>query len=117
LLGFFTIMGLPPTTGFVSEFLIFAGSFHEAFTLGSTFRLALAFLGVVSTALTAGYSLWAIKRIFFGQLPSELSNVKEAPLTITGPILVLAAISIVLGIFPDIIERLLLPVVKMIVGG
>jgi len=117
LLGFFTIMGLPPTTGFVSEFLIFAGSFHEAFTLGSTFRLALAFLGVVSTALTAGYSLWAIKRIFFGQLPSELSNVKEAPLTITGPILVLAAISIMIGIFPDIIERLLLPVVKMILGG
>jgi NADH-quinone oxidoreductase subunit M len=117
LLGFFTIMGLPPTTGFVSEFLIFAGSFHEAFTLDSTLRLTLAFLGVVSTALTAGYSLWAIKRIFFGQLPSELANVEEAPLTITGPILVLAAISLVLGIFPDLIERFLLPVVKTIVGG
>jgi len=108
---------LPPTTGFVSEFLIFAGSFHEAFTLDSTLRLTLAFLGVVSTALTAGYSLWAIKRIFFGQLPSELANVEEAPLTITGPILVLAAISLVLGIFPDLIERFLLPVVKTIVGG
>jgi len=117
LLGFFTIMGLPPTTGFVSEFLIFAGSFNEAFTLGSTLRLSLAFLGVVSTALTAGYSLWAIKRIFFGQLPQELSNVKEAPLTITGPMLVLAALSILFGIFPDIIEHFLLPVVKMIVGG
>ena len=79
--------------------------------------MALAFLGVVSTALTAGYSLWAIKRIFFGQLPPELGNVKEAPLTITGPILALAAFSILFGIFPDIIEHLLLPVVKMIVGG
>ena len=57
LIGFLTIMGIPPTTGFISEFLIFAGSFHEAFQLNSTLRIGLSFLGVVSTALTAGYSL------------------------------------------------------------
>jgi NADH-quinone oxidoreductase subunit M len=115
LIGFLTIMGIPPTTGFISEFLIFAGSFHEAFQLNSMLRIALSSLGVVSTVLTAGYSLWAVRRIFFGPLPAELSNVKEAPWTMTAPILVLSVISIILGIFPDLIERLLLPAVKMII--
>ena len=117
LIGFLTIMGIPPTTGFISEFLIFAGSFKEAFTLDSMLRIALSFLGVVSTAITAGYSLWAVKRIFFGKLPEELSNVTEAPWVVTGPLLVLAVVSLILGVYPDLVERLLLPSVKMIVGG
>lgn len=117
LIGFLTIMGIPPTTGFISEFLIFAGSFNEAFALNSLLRVGLAFLGVVSTALTAGYSLWAVKRIFFGKLPDELSHVTEAPWVITGSLLVLATVSLILGVYPDLVERLLLPTVKVIVGG
>lgn len=117
LIGFLTIMGIPPTTGFISEFLIFAGSFQEAFSLHSMLRLAISFLAVVSTALTAGYSLWTVKRVFFGQLPTELENVHEPPWTVTGPLLILAAVSLIVGIFPDLVERLLLPAVKAIVGG
>lgn len=117
LIGFLTIMGIPPTSGFISEFLIFAGSFHEGFQLSSMALIALSFLGVVSTALTVGYSLWAVRRIFFGELPSELTNVKEAPWTMTAPLLVLCAISVMLGMFPDLVERLLLPAVKAILGS
>ena len=117
IIGFLTIMGIPPTTGFISEFLIFAGSFNQAFALNSMIRIGLSFLGVVSTALTAGYSLWAVKRIFFGKLPDELGNVTEASGIVTGPLLVLATISVVLGIFPDLVEKLLLPSIKMILGG
>jgi NADH-quinone oxidoreductase subunit M len=117
LIGFLTIMGIPPTTGFISEFLIFAGAFKEAFAVSSMLRTTLSALGVISTALTAGYSLWTVKRIFFGKLPDELSNVTEPPITVTGPLLVLAIISVVLGIFPDLVEHMLLPAVKAIVGG
>jgi NADH-quinone oxidoreductase subunit M len=117
LIGFLTIMGVPPTTGFISEFLIFAGSFQEAFTLNSMLRIAISFLAVVSTALTAGYSLWTVKRVFFGQLPTELESVHEAPLTVIGPLFVLAVVSLITGIFPDLIEHLLLPSVKMILGA
>jgi len=117
LLGFLTIMGMPFTSGFVSEFLIFAGSFNEGFALGSMLRVSLSALAVISTALTAGYSLWAVRRIFFGPLPTELNSVHEAPWTITGPLLVLGATSLVIGIYPDLVERLLLPAVKGILGG
>jgi formate hydrogenlyase subunit 3/multisubunit Na+/H+ antiporter MnhD subunit len=58
-----------------------------------------------------------VKRIFFGKLPDELNNVTEAPWVVTGPLLVLAAISLILGIYPDLVEKLLLPAVKMILGG
>jgi NADH-quinone oxidoreductase subunit M len=117
LLGFLTIMGIPPTTGFISEFLIFAGAFKEALSLASMLRLILSVLAVVSTAITGGYSLWAVKRIFFGKLPDALSSVTEAPFTVTGPLLVLAFVSLVLGIFPDLIEHLLRPAISAIVGG
>jgi NADH-quinone oxidoreductase subunit M len=117
LIGFLTIMGIPPTTGFISEFLIFAGAFKQAFTLSSMLRIALSILGVVSTAITAGYSLWAVKRIFFGKLPDALTSVTEAPIAVTAPLLVLAAISLILGIFPDLVEKMLLPAVRIIVGG
>jgi len=117
LIGFLTITGIPPTTGFISEFLIFAGAFKEAFTVTSMLRIGLSILAVISTAITAGYSLWTVKRIFFGKLPDTLSNVTEAPITVTGPLIVLAVISVVLGIFPDVIERMLLPAVRVIVGG
>jgi NADH-quinone oxidoreductase subunit M len=117
LLGFLTIMGIPFTSGFVSEFLIFAGSFNEGFALNSMLRVFLSALAVVSTALTAGYSLWAVRRIFFGPLRDELTDVHEAPWTITGPLLVLGATSLIIGIYPDLVERLLLPAVKVILGG
>lgn len=117
LLGFLTIMGIPFTSGFVSEFLIFAGSFNEGFALNSMLRVFLSAVAVVSTALTAGYSLWAVRRIFFGPLRDELTDVHEAPWTITGPLLVLGATSLIIGIYPDLVERLLLPAVRVILGG
>ena len=117
LIGFITIMGIPPTSGFISEFLIFLGSFQEAFTLASPLRLIISCLAVVSTALTAGYALWTVKRVFFGQLPAELENIHEPPWTVTGPLIVLAAISVIIGIFPDLVERFLLPSIKAILGG
>lgn len=117
LLGFLTIMGIPPTTGFISEFLIFAGSFNQGFALNSMLRISISVLAVISTALTAGYSLWAVKRIFFGALPEELSSVKEAPWVVTGPLLVLGIISLLIGIYPDLVEQMLLPAVKVILGG
>jgi len=117
ILGVLTIMGIPPTAGFISEFLIFAGSFNQAFALDSMLRISISALAVISTALTAGYSLWAVKRIFFGPLPAELNNVTEAPWTVTGPLLVLGITSLIIGIYPDIVERLLLPAIKAILGA
>jgi formate hydrogenlyase subunit 3/multisubunit Na+/H+ antiporter MnhD subunit len=59
-----------------------------------------------------------VRRIFFGPLPTALRGVTEAPWTMTVPLVALAAISILLGIYPDLVVKMLvnfansLPVLK-----
>jgi len=48
-----------------------------------------------------------MRRMFFGPLPAELANVKEAPLIMTAPLIALAALSIVLGLYPDLFFKFL----------
>ncbi len=115
LIGFLTILGVPPTSGFVSEFLIFFGLFNSAMHPIILSKVIVAIGAVVSTALTAGYTLWTMKRVFFGPLPAELAEVREAPLTMTVPLIVLAATAILVGIFPDpVIGGLLAQISSMI---
>jgi len=103
LIGFLTILGVPPTSGFISEFLIFFGAVKSSMQPLFFERLVISIAGVVSTAITAGYTLWTMKRVFFGPLPANVAEVNEAPLTMTAPLIVLAGIAVLLGIFPDLV--------------
>jgi NADH-quinone oxidoreductase subunit M len=88
----FASLGLPTLSGFVSEFLVFAGSF-------GTYRLitGLAVLGVV---FTAAYFLWMIQRIFLGPLNSqwaELPDMDSGELVATVP---LCFLMLLIGVCP-----------------
>ena len=72
----------------------------------------MALLGMAATSLTVGYGIWTIKRVFFGQRLENLENVKEAPLTITLPLLALTLITVFLGIYPEVITNLLVPTLR-----
>jgi NADH-quinone oxidoreductase subunit M len=115
LIGFLTILGVPPTSGFISEFLIFFGLINSAMNPITLLKVVVAIGAVVSTALTAGYTLWTMKRVFFGPIPAEMAEVHEAPLTMTVPLIILAATAILVGIFPDsVIGGLLTQISNMI---
>ena len=115
LIGFLTILGVPPTSGFISEFLIFFGLINSAMNPITLLKVVVAIGAVVSTALTAGYTLWTMKRVFFGPIPAEMAEVHEAPLTMTVPLIILAATAILVGIFPDsVIGGLLAQISNMI---
>jgi len=116
LLGFLTIMGVPPTVGFISEFFIFQGSFATAAVTGSSLRFYLSLLATIASLLTFGYALWAMKRIFFGKLPDGLAQVKEPSKMALGPMVVLAVVSVVLGIYPFVIDRTV-ELLRAVVGG
>ena len=96
---------------------MFVGIFFQG-AYGVTVNLVIAVLGIIATALTVAYTFWPVRRIFFGPLPTHLRGVTEAPWTMTIPLLALAAISILLGIYPDLITKMLvnfagsLPVLK-----
>jgi len=116
-IGALTIMGVPPTSGFMAEWTLFYGALQTAIEQGSELRMVMFGLGLVSTVLTMSYILWMLKRVFFGKLPENLSNVKEANWYITGPIMVLAGFTFVVGIYPDIFFNQIIPYMSGVMGG
>jgi len=97
MIGGLSLAGTPPFGGFQSEWLIFAGGFQRP-----EFQLVTA-IALISTIITAAYYLWLIYRLFFGQRPQHLENVKEAPLTMLIPMAVLAALAVLFGIMPKLV--------------
>ncbi len=96
LIAALSIAGTPPLAGFASEWIIFAGG---AFT-GNFLMVIFA---VLSTALTAGYVLWFIMRVFFGPTSSEMEKVEEAPWIVRIPMAILALITVIIGFWPAIV--------------
>jgi NADH-quinone oxidoreductase subunit M len=115
-IGALTIMGVPPTSGFMGEWTLIYGALETAIEEGSTVRMITFGLGLVSTVLTMSYILWMLKRVFFGKLPENLSNVKEASWYMLTPMMVLAGFTIVLGIYPDIFFDKIIPYMNGVMG-
>ena len=116
-IGALTIMGVPPTSGFMGEWTLFYGALETALEEGSTLRAVTFGLGLIATALTMAYILWMLKRVFFGKLPEHLSNVKEASWYMLAPMMVLAGFTIVLGIYPDIFFDKIIPYMSGVLGA
>jgi len=115
-IGALTIMGVPPTSGFMGEWTLFYGALETALEEGSTLRAITFGLGLVATVLTMSYILWMLKRVFFGKLPENLSNVKDASWYMLAPMMVLAGFTIVLGIYPDIFFDKIIPYMNGVIG-
>jgi NADH-quinone oxidoreductase subunit M len=89
-------LGLPGTSGFVGEFLVLMGVFKVNYLVS-----LLAATGVV---LSACYSLWLYRRVVFGEVTNDnvksLKDINKFEVMTLLPLLIL---TIVLGIFPNII--------------
>lgn len=113
MIGALTIMGIPPTSGFMAEWVMFNGVLQTAANDGDWFRTTLFGFGIMGTILTAAYILWMIKRIFFGKIPEEMAHVKEASPYITATMAAFAGLSLIIGVVPDLF---LTPVTSYIEG-
>ncbi len=88
--------GLPGTSGFVGEFMVILASFKASFWY--------ALLAATTLILGAAYSLWMVKRVFYG----EVANDRVAALTDLGKreFVILAALALTVlyfGLWPDTI--------------
>lgn len=101
-IGALTIMGVPPTSGFMAEWTMFNGALQTAAHNGDWFRAAMFGFGIMATILTSAYILWMLKRVFFGKIPEEMAHVKESSPYITVTMMVFAALSLTVGIMPDL---------------
>jgi NADH:ubiquinone oxidoreductase subunit 4 (subunit M) len=119
IIGALALAGTPPMSAFVGEWMIFAGAAERTALagVGQPFYLVMTVLAVVATGLTAAYYLWSIRRIFFGQVPDGMEDVRDPPrliLVITG---LMAFIVIVLGVWPWMLWRFIGPVLAGVIGG
>jgi len=104
-IAFLSASGIPPTSGFWSKLLIIIALWSAGFK-------GYAALAVIASLFTMGYFLNLQKKVFFGELSAKVENVKEAPLALLFPALILCAITIGAGLFfPHFLKALIFPAV------
>ncbi|MCW8133739.1 MAG: NADH-quinone oxidoreductase subunit M [Planctomycetota bacterium] len=103
-LALFASMGLPGLSGFVSEILVFLGSFRS--DMGNYSRPDLSFqsmtvIAAIGVVLTAGYLLWMMQRVFFGPLNERYKGYADMNGREMFTLVPLAVIVIGLGVYPQ----------------
>ena len=92
----FASLGLPGTSGFAAEILVFLGTFPVW-----SWPTVLAVFGVV---ITAGYILWMIQRAMFGPRMERWSKLPDATRTDLIPMVLLIVPIILFGVYPAFIS-------------
>jgi NADH-quinone oxidoreductase subunit M len=118
LLGIIGLAGLPPMNGFVSKWLVYRSLMME----GKPLLFVMAVLGTLGTILSV-YKL--IHNTFLGQLRAEHEQIREAPWSMTVPMLALVVLAFVTGAAPGLAlswvaeaqAALGLPVMSYTLGG
>ncbi|HEB96280.1 MAG TPA: NADH dehydrogenase subunit [Sedimenticola thiotaurini] len=118
LVGIIGLAGLPPMNGFVSKWLIYRGLIND----GQPLLFIAAVVGTFGTILSV-YKL--IHNTFLGQLRLEHVEVREAPWSMTVPMLLLSAVVFVTGYLPGLVldwvaaaqQAVGLPVLVHTLGG
>lgn len=105
-------LGLPTTSGFVAEIMVFLGTF-PVYGLATV----LAAFGIV---LAAGYVLWTAQRTMFGPRVERWDNLHDATLVDMGAMAVLIVPIFVVGLYPavitDVFNNGLMPIVGKLGG-
>ena len=102
MIGALTIIGIPPTSGFMAEWILFNGVLQTGVNHWDSLRVAAFSIGILATVLSSAYILWMYKRVFFGKISEEYIHVRDSSKYITVTMAVLAAISLIIGVYPDL---------------
>jgi NADH-quinone oxidoreductase subunit M len=110
-------LGLPTTSGFIAEFLVFVGSFTSSAVAGIQVATILGVFGIV---ITAGYILWMLQRVFYGEPLKKFDKVKDASILDRVYMFAFVAVIMLVGIYPailtDVIKMGVAPVMGLLGG-
>ncbi|MGC9125159.1 MAG: proton-conducting transporter membrane subunit, partial [Caldisericaceae bacterium] len=95
LLGIIALAGIPPLNGFASKWMIYQALLEKK----SVLLLTIALIGGTGSFL---YVYRLIHSVFLGSLPEKYNDVKEVPVLMQIPMILLALLTIVFGVFPGI---------------
>ena len=110
-------LGLPTTSGFAAEFLVFVGSYSSTVVSGIQVYTILGVLGIV---ITAGYILWMLQRVFYGQVLERFNKAYDADILERVYIFTFVAVIMLVGIYPailtDVIKTGVMPIMGLLGG-
>ena len=86
--------GLPGTSGFVGEFMVILGALQANFWF--------AFLAGMTLIIGAAYTLWMVKRVFWGEITNpEVSTLSDINAREFGILAILAIAVLWMGLYPQ----------------
>ncbi len=101
LIAALSISGIPPLNGFVSKWMVYQGVIeagNSASGAGQWWPVWL-FCAMFGSALTLASFVKVMHSVFLSRCPSKLDKVTEAPPVMWIPMVVLAALCVLLGVF------------------
>jgi NADH:ubiquinone oxidoreductase subunit 5 (subunit L)/multisubunit Na+/H+ antiporter MnhA subunit len=99
--GMLSTAGVPPLAGFWSKLLI-------VMALWQAGHHAYAWVAVLMSVVTLAYMLVLQRKVFFGPTAAAVAEVREAPVMLVAPAVLLAAVTTAVG--------LLFPLVASVLG-
>jgi len=103
-IGGLASLGLPLTSGFVAEVMVYIGSFSSEVFAAIKPLTVVAVSGVV---LAAGYILWMIMRTFYGPVKSQYDNVIDAGRVDMTYMYPLVVVIIFIGVYPAVLTDMI----------
>ncbi|HVE43453.1 MAG TPA: NADH-quinone oxidoreductase subunit M [Planctomycetota bacterium] len=123
-LAFMASLGLPGLSGFVSEFLSFAGGFQAG---NGTYKFDilpgreidsdlwfrwLTGISVAGVVLGAGYFLWSYQKVFQGPLNPKYANLEDISVREMITVWPLAILAVILGVYPSLYLDVIQPAIN-----
>ena len=119
LVGAVAICGLPPLNGFVSEWLVFLGLLQAGTTSGASGSLTMIGAPILAMigALAVACFVKVYGTVFLGTARTPAAaHAHESPLSMRGPMIVLAVLCALIGLAPVLVSPILDAVVANFLG-
>ena len=95
-IGSLAAVGVPPTNGFTSKWIIYQALMAEGEPL-------LALISLIGSVVTLAYLARFMHTVFLGQPGRDLEHIEEAPWVMRAPMLLMAFMVILTGVFPGLL--------------
>ncbi len=120
-LALLSLAGVPPLSGFMSEWLVFSSAIMTYSVIGWV-GILVAVIALANGLVSLGYYLPIIRKLYLSPKEEEKAKImglRDPSMAMLAAILVLAAVTLVLGVWPELGLRTIKPAVDAIlsIGG